>query len=159
MKFFLAIFLLISGNVAAQVNTSPNMNLPVPIPGITPGPAWAQYLAQSLNQIDSHNHSFGQGVQIQPNGLNISSDLTFNGNNATQLRTTRFSPQASPIGNASPDVGNFMFLGMNFITMTSLARIKFKLLAMAILTLQAPGFQAALLLLLLALALWLYFPM
>jgi len=105
MKFILALLLLVSCNLAAQVNTSPNMNLPVPIPGITPGPVYAQDLVQALNQIDSHNHSFGQGVQIQPNGINISSQLTFNSQDAIQLRTVRFTPQNSPIANTAPDVG------------------------------------------------------
>lgn len=103
MKFIIS--LLFSAMAHAQVNTSPNMNLPVPIPGVTPGPLWAQDIVAALTQIDSHNHSFGQGVQIQPNGLNISGDLTFQANNATNLRTARFSPQSSPIANTAPDVG------------------------------------------------------
>lgn len=97
--------LFISGIAGAQVNTSPNMNLPVPIPGVTPGPQWAQDVVSSLNQIDSHNHSFGQGVLIQPNGMNINTDLTFNSNDATLLRTVRFDPQSAPITSAAPDVG------------------------------------------------------
>lgn len=84
---------------------SPNMNLPVPIVGVDTGPGYAQNIDSSLNIIDQHNHSNGQGVLIQPNGLDISSDLPFNANNATNLRTVRFASQIAPIPNMTPDVG------------------------------------------------------
>jgi hypothetical protein len=89
----------------ANYIVTPNMSLPNPVPGQDPGPDYADNLEASLNQIDQHNHSAGQGVQIQPNGLNISSDLPFNGNNATILKTVRFLSQASPIANSTPNVG------------------------------------------------------
>lgn len=104
MKFLINIFLF-STFASAQVTISPNMNLPVPIPGITPGPSWAADINASFIQIDSHNHSFGQGVQIQPNGININADLSFNSNNATALRTARFTAQGTPITSAPPDIG------------------------------------------------------
>src|SRR5262245_57542835 len=81
--------------VHAQATTSPNMGLTVPVSGTTPCPDWADYLNNSLNIIDQHNHSSGQGVQIQPNGLDISSDLTFQENSATDLKQTLFTPQAA----------------------------------------------------------------
>jgi hypothetical protein len=87
------------------VTITPNMSLPNPVPGIEISPNWSYDIAACLTIVDSHNHSSGQGIPIQPNGLNINSDLPFGGNNATLLRTARFSPQASPITNASPDVG------------------------------------------------------
>lgn len=92
-------------NAYGQANTTPNMLLPAPIPGVTPGPEWAQDVYTSLFQIDSHNHSTGQGVQIQPNGLNISSDLTMLGNNLTTTKSIIFSPQASPLANSAPYTG------------------------------------------------------
>jgi len=109
--------------------TSPNMNLVVPTVGSEPGPNWANDVNADLSIIDSHNHSSGQGVQIQPNGININADLPFNSNNATQLRTTRFSPQNSPIPNTGSDVaelyvsGNELFFndttGGNQVQLTS----------------------------------------
>lgn len=69
-----------------------NMGLTVPITGVTLGPDWANEVNASLVLIDAHDHSQGNGVQINPAGLNISTDLPFNGNNATLLRTTRFLP-------------------------------------------------------------------
>lgn len=89
----------------ANINVTPNMNLPNPVPGVDPGPDYAINIQSCINITDQHNHSAGQGVQIQPSGLNISSDLPFNGNNATLLRTVRLISQGSPIPNTAPDVG------------------------------------------------------
>lgn len=89
----------------ANFNVTPNMQLPNPVPGMDPGPDYADNLESSLDIIDQHNHSAGQGVLIQPNGINISSDLPFNSNNAVTLRSVRFLSQLSPIPNTAPDVG------------------------------------------------------
>lgn len=108
-KLILLAFFALSAS--AQVNISPNMGLPIPIPGITPGPSWASSIDASLMQIDSHNHSPGQGVQIQPNGMNINADLNFNSNNAIALRTSRYTPQAAPITNTGVDTGEVYVSG------------------------------------------------
>lgn len=88
-----------------SATTTPNMGLTAPGVGNEPGPAWAQEVNGDLSILDGHNHSQNQGVQIQPNGININADLPFNSNNATLLRTARFVSQGSPITNAAPDVG------------------------------------------------------
>lgn len=80
---------------------SPNMLLPIPVVGVDPGPDWANNVNACLSAIDSHNHSSGQGVQITPDGLNISSDLAFGGNNATTLRSLRLSQQSVALATAS----------------------------------------------------------
>lgn len=80
---------------------SPNMNLPVPVVGTDPGPDWANNVNASLSAIDSHNHSSGQGVQIGPAGMNINADLSFNGNNATTLRTSRYSSQSGTLSGST----------------------------------------------------------
>jgi len=85
--------------------TSPNMGLTVPTVGQEPGPAWANDINADLTVIDQHNHSTGQGVQITPSGINISSDLTFNSNNATTLKTARFASQPSSLAGAAPNLG------------------------------------------------------
>lgn len=90
----------------ANFLTSPNMLLTIPIPGVDPGPDWANNLNASLGIIDAHNHAPGSGVQINPAGININSDLTFNNsNNAIALRSARFNPQASPISASGSDLG------------------------------------------------------
>jgi hypothetical protein len=71
------------------MTTTPNMSLILPDVSVTAGPMWATMLNTAYSVIDSHDHSTGQGVKITPSGLNISSDLSFVQNNATNLRTAR----------------------------------------------------------------------
>jgi hypothetical protein len=70
---------------------SPNMSLVIPGVGSEAGPAYATDVNNSLTIIDSHNHSSGSGVQITPNGININSALTFNGQAATYMGSIGFS--------------------------------------------------------------------
>jgi hypothetical protein len=88
-----------------MANIDPNMGFANPVPGVDQGPAWAQDLYSALAIIGAHNHTPGQGVLIGVNGLTINGDLPFNSNNATLLRTVRFTPQLSPIASSAPDVG------------------------------------------------------
>ena len=88
----------------ANTYTSTNMNLVIPVVGTDPGPDWASNLNISLTTIDSHDHSTGKGVQITPTGLNISSDLTFQGNNATNLKSSRYNSQSAVLTGPS-DLG------------------------------------------------------
>lgn len=88
----------------ANTIASPNMNLPIPVVGVDPSPQWAQDVNSSLTIIDGHNHTAGYGVPIPPAGLNINADLTFNAQNATNLRSARFFPQLSPLSGPT-DIG------------------------------------------------------
>jgi len=81
--------------------TSDNMGMPIPTPSVDPGPTWAQNYNACLTIIDGHNHSAGSGVPIQPNGLDISTDLSFGSNNATNMRSVRFTVQASALSGGS----------------------------------------------------------
>ncbi len=96
----------------ANSTISPNMNLILPTVGVDPGPDWATNLNASLSIIDQHNHSSGSGVQITPNGLNISSDLSFQMNNALLLRASRYAPQTSPLSGAA-DIGETYVAGVD----------------------------------------------
>jgi hypothetical protein len=71
------------------------MNMPVPVVGTDAGPDWANNINASLSIVDSHNHTSGQGAPITSAGLNINTDLPFNNNNATTLRTLRFQSQSA----------------------------------------------------------------
>lgn len=93
-------------------STSPNMNLILPGVGLTFGPQWASDLNASLTLIDSHDHSSGQGVQINPSGMDINTDLSFNNNNAIALRSTNFQVQASPLA-LPADVGCLYVSGVD----------------------------------------------
>jgi microcystin-dependent protein len=93
---------------------SGNMGLPVPIVGVTIGPNYATDVNNCLGLVDSHDHSFGRGVQITPAGINISSDLAANSNNITLLRSTRYVSQPTPLNllsdvNTIYTVGNDLF--------------------------------------------------
>ncbi len=79
----------------SNVIVSQNMLLPVPVPGVDPGPDYANNLNSSLNIIDGHNHSPGSGVQINPMGLNINSNLNIQGNQLTNVYGVLFSAPAS----------------------------------------------------------------
>lgn len=89
----------------SDVVISPNMNLPVPIVGVDPGPDWATNINACLGILDQHNHSSGQGVQITPSGLNINSDLTMNSNNLTYVNTVRFVNLSGTLAGTSPNLG------------------------------------------------------
>lgn len=98
----------------ANTIISPNMNLPVPVVGTDPGPDWATNLNACLTQIDAHNHTSGQGATIPPGGLNINTDLTFQNNNATNLRSSRYFVQSSPLStSSSSDLGAVYVSGVD----------------------------------------------
>lgn len=78
-----------------MTTTTPNMNLVLPDVSITAGPQWATLLNAAYALIDSHDHATGHGVKITPSGMNISSDLSFAQNNATNLRTLRMFNNSS----------------------------------------------------------------
>jgi len=68
----------------------PVMNLIVPTPGVDPGPDYANNQNQDLYIIASHTHAPGSGVQVTPAGLNINTNLNFQGNNASNVYGVAF---------------------------------------------------------------------
>jgi len=72
-----------------MTTTTTNMSLVLPDVSVTVGPTYATLLNAAYTLIDSHDHSTGKGIKVTPSGLNISSDLTFGQNNATNLRSAR----------------------------------------------------------------------
>lgn len=96
----------------ANTVTSPNMNLPVPVVAVDPGPDWAINVDACLNAIDSHNHTTGQGVPITPAAININSDLLANNNNITTVRALRFQPQGSAPSDPA-DLGEYTMIGVD----------------------------------------------
>lgn len=92
--YFLPLLFLSAACASAATNyTSPNMGLTIPIPGQELGPAWAYDINGSLTLLDAHDHSPGKGVQITPAGMNITANLSFNGNDATNLGAVIFVAQ------------------------------------------------------------------
>lgn len=80
---------------------TPNMRLMLPTVGVTAGPQYATELNNAFTIIDLHDHTTGSGSPIPATGLNINADLSFQGNNATVLRSARFSAQPSIIADAT----------------------------------------------------------
>jgi hypothetical protein len=76
---------------------STNMSLPIPTVASTSGPTWASDLNSCLTIIDQHDHTAGSGARITPSGMNIISDLPFNGYSATMLLKTAFSSQTGAL--------------------------------------------------------------
>lgn len=93
----------------ANVNLSPNMNLPVPVVGVDAGPDWATQLNNCMALIDQHTHTSGSGVPINPSGLNINADLSIGSNNLTLVRSTRYQVQPSVLSGA-------LDLGCTYVT-------------------------------------------
>lgn len=89
-----------------------DMNLIIPGIGTEPGPDWAEDLNASLNIIDGHDHSPGNGVAITPDGMNITGDLAINSNNLTTVRSLRLS--AISLGSVTAsDVGCLIESGVD----------------------------------------------
>lgn len=72
---------------------SPNMNLSIPVVSTTTGPQYAQDVNASLNKIDGHNHTSGQGVQIPSAGLNINANVAMNGFGLTSTSILNLTSQ------------------------------------------------------------------
>lgn len=81
--------------------SSPNMNLPIPTVSTTFGPEWAELINACLTIIDQHTHASGSGVPITPDGMNIASDLEFQGNNASGLRSAMLNNQLAVLAEAT----------------------------------------------------------
>lgn len=89
----------------ANFSLDPNMGFPNPTPGIDPGPDYADNIQSSLTIIGNHNHAPGNGVQINPSGININSDLPMNSNNLTMVKTVNFTAQTAPLAGTAPNLG------------------------------------------------------
>lgn len=96
----------------ANTVSSANMNLPVPVVGVDPGPTYASDLNSCLGILDSHTHAAGSGVAITPSGLNINSDLSMLNNNLTTARSLRMTPQSAVLNGAS-DLGCLNVVGVD----------------------------------------------
>lgn len=88
----------------ANFTIDPNTGINIPTPGVDPGPDYATNVSNGLSKLSSLTHtgpSNQDGLQIPSAGLNINSDLTFQNNNATNLRSTRLISQSLNISGPS----------------------------------------------------------
>lgn len=79
------------------MSTTPNLGMLLPIPTITPGPTYASENNEAFDIIDGHDHTTGKGLPVPSNGININNDLPYNGFNASDLRSTQFFNNPSPL--------------------------------------------------------------
>lgn len=96
----------------ANFTNSTSMGLPIPTVGTAPGPAWASLLNSCLGIIDGHTHAPGSGVQITPDAIDISSDLTMNAHNLINSRSLRLAINSAPI-NAASDLASLYASGVD----------------------------------------------
>lgn len=87
--------LLIAAIAIAETVISPNMNLTVPVTGVTPGPQWANDINSCMTTIDQHDHTPGNGVPISSSALSITSDLSLDNNALTDVEAVVFTAQSS----------------------------------------------------------------
>ena len=73
---------------------SPNMNLPIPVPTESTGPEYAENISDSLEKIDVHNHTPGQGVPIPVSALNINQNLPMSSYSITGIKSLALENQA-----------------------------------------------------------------
>lgn len=82
----------------ANILSSPNMLLPIPVVGVESGPDYATDINNSLTILDQHDHTPGSGVQVTPSGLNINASLSMANNLLTNIQGLTLYPQASAPG-------------------------------------------------------------
>lgn len=80
----------------------PNTGIKVPTVGVDPGEDYAVNVSDALTKLSALTHTGASnldGIQIPTQGLNINEDLSFQSNNATNFRSTRYVDQpASLVG-------------------------------------------------------------
>ncbi len=74
-----------------------NMGLTVPTASLTTGPDYAEQISEDLEILDGHGHTGApdDGVQIVAAALNINSDVSWQSNDITSLRSARFTEQSA----------------------------------------------------------------
>lgn len=92
----------------SDFNLSSNMNLPIPVVGVAPGPEYATNVNNALTLVDQHDHSPGYGVPITPAGMDINVALNFSLNGAQNVAYVNLTPQITP-----PSVGSIYESGVD----------------------------------------------
>lgn len=85
-------------------NTSPNMALPIPIPGVDSGLVWENSLVSCLTLIDQHMHAPGYGVIITPSGLSINQTFVMNNQLVKQVGAMYLTQNAAPLASSQLSV-------------------------------------------------------
>lgn len=75
---------------------TPNMLLPLPVPGLDTGPGWATALNNALGLIDAHDHAT-IGVPLSTASLDINATLPLHGNAVEGVSSVVFTPQTPTV--------------------------------------------------------------
>lgn len=87
----------------ANYSTDPITGILVPTPGVDPGPEYAQLVSNALFTLAHLKHT-GEanqdGYQIPSAGINFDEDISAQGNDLTNLRSTRYNDQSFTLNGA-----------------------------------------------------------
>lgn len=87
--------------LGAYMPVTPNMNLSLPAPTTTAGPAWASELNAAITAVDDHDHSSGKGRKITPAGIDINAALDINNYNLINVNTMELVNQVATLSGVS----------------------------------------------------------
>lgn len=85
------------------MSVTPNMNITLPTPSVTPGPTWADEINTGFDVVDSHDHTSGNGVPIPTAGLALDADLSLNQNSLLEVKSTQMADQVTTLGPSNVD--------------------------------------------------------
>jgi hypothetical protein len=77
------------------------MSLILPTVSVTLGPTYATMIESAFGLVDSHTHAPGSGARVPSAGININTDLAWNGYSATQLKTTSYQAQGGTLSSST----------------------------------------------------------
>jgi hypothetical protein len=90
--------------MGSEKNTTPNMSLSSPVVGLTTDPYWSTYIVDSLDKIDAHDHSPGNGAVLTQGSIQVSGDFSFRDYGLTKVDFVQYTNPTtySPVpGNAT----------------------------------------------------------
>ncbi len=81
--------------------TTPNMNIQIPVVGVTDGPEWAEIINEAFETVDNHDHSPGNGQPVTPDGLNLNGNVNFQDNFEDNVGGVRLTQQGTVLATAN----------------------------------------------------------
>lgn len=82
---------------------TPNMNIVLPTPTITPGPDWAVEVNESFDVVDAHDHTPGNGALIPTAGIDIDADFSLNSFSLIEADHVEMDQQSAILGPSVAD--------------------------------------------------------
>jgi len=92
------------------------MDLTLPTPSISVGPAWASTVNTAFEVIDAHDHSSGKGTKVKPNGMDINDDLDIQENELLNVDAAQLVDQDATLTGATNTFKLFAYEGDLYYT-------------------------------------------